>query len=138
MRLDGKVTLITGVSQYMGPAFSKTFTDAGAVVCTHDRSRADAEPHAEYAKNNPGGGLILEADLTKPTDVDAMFGAIDEQFGRIDILVSNHSIVASIPCPTITVSPSTIRPRSFRTVAAKQVSSCANDSHHRFSAARPR
>lgn len=97
MRLDGKVTLITGVSQYMGPAFTKTFTDAGAVVCTQDRTRADAEPHAEYARKTPGGGLILEADLTKPNDVEAMFGAIDEQFGRIDILVSNHSIVASIP-----------------------------------------
>ena len=57
MRLDGKVTLITGVSQYMGPAFTKTFTDAGAVVCTQDRTRADAEPHAEYARKNPGGGL---------------------------------------------------------------------------------
>jgi NAD(P)-dependent dehydrogenase (short-subunit alcohol dehydrogenase family) len=91
------IALVTGVSQYMGPAFTRTFTDAGAVVCTQDRSRADAEPHAEYAKKNPGGGLILEADLTKPKDVDAMFGAIDEQFGRIDILVSNYGIVESIP-----------------------------------------
>ena len=97
MRLDGKVTLITGVSQYMGPAFTKTFTDAGAVVCTQDRTRTDAEPHAEYARKNPGGGLILEADLTKPKDVDAVFGAIDEKFGRTDILVSNHGIVESIP-----------------------------------------
>ena len=43
MRLNGKVTLITGVSQYMGPAFAKVFTDARAIVCVHDRKRADAE-----------------------------------------------------------------------------------------------
>jgi NAD(P)-dependent dehydrogenase (short-subunit alcohol dehydrogenase family) len=43
MRLDGKVALITGVSQYMGPAFTKVFTDAGAIVCVQDRKRADAE-----------------------------------------------------------------------------------------------
>jgi NAD(P)-dependent dehydrogenase (short-subunit alcohol dehydrogenase family) len=55
------------------------------------------EPHAEYAQKNPGGGLILEADLTKPNDVEAMFAVIDEQFGRIDIVVSNHGIVESIP-----------------------------------------
>src|SRR5258708_14032555 len=76
MRLDGKVTLITGVSQYMGPAFTRTFTDAGAIVVTQDRARAAAEPHAEYAARNTGGGTIIEADLTHPNDVNAMFPAI--------------------------------------------------------------
>jgi NAD(P)-dependent dehydrogenase (short-subunit alcohol dehydrogenase family) len=97
MRLDGKVTLITGVSQYMGTTFTKTFTDAGAIVVTQDRSRAEVEPHAEYAKRNPGGGRIIEAGLTRTKDVETMFGTIDEQFGRIDILVSNYGIVGSIP-----------------------------------------
>ncbi len=101
MRLDGKVTLITGVSQYMGPAFTKVFTDAGAIVCVQDRSRADAESHASYAKKNPRGGAIFEADLTKPQAVEAMFRSIDETFGRIDVLVSNHSIVKSIPIDEI-------------------------------------
>jgi NAD(P)-dependent dehydrogenase (short-subunit alcohol dehydrogenase family) len=53
MRLDGKVTLITGVSQYMGPAFTKTFTDAGAVVCTQDRTRTDAEPMPNMPGRTP-------------------------------------------------------------------------------------
>jgi NAD(P)-dependent dehydrogenase (short-subunit alcohol dehydrogenase family) len=97
MRLDGKITLITGVSQYMGPAFTRTFTDAGAIVVTQDRTRADAESHAQYARRNPGGGTIIAADLTQPDDVDAMFADIDEQFGRLDILVSNYGIVGSIP-----------------------------------------
>jgi len=97
MRLDGKVTLITGVSQYMGPAFAKVFTDAGAIICVQDRKGADAEQHAAYARKNGELGLILEADLTRPADVDALFRAIDEKFGRIDVLVSNHSIVKSIP-----------------------------------------
>jgi NAD(P)-dependent dehydrogenase (short-subunit alcohol dehydrogenase family) len=85
MRLDGIITLITGVSQYMGPAFTRTFTDAGAIVVTQDHTHADATPHAEYAARNSRGGSIIEADLTQPDDVDAMFAAIDEQFGRLDI-----------------------------------------------------
>jgi NAD(P)-dependent dehydrogenase (short-subunit alcohol dehydrogenase family) len=97
MRLDGKVTLITGVSQYMGPAFTRVFTDAGAIVCVQDRTRAAAEPHASYAQKNAKGGLILEADLTQPQAVEAMFRTLDDRFGRIDVLVSNHSIVKSIP-----------------------------------------
>jgi len=97
MRLDGKIALITGVSQYMGPALTRTFTDAGAIVVTQDRRRVDAEPHAEYATRNPGGGTIIEADLTRPGDVVAMFSAIDEKFDRLDILVSNYGIVGSLP-----------------------------------------
>lgn len=81
----------------MGPAFTRTFTDAGAIVVTQDHTHADATPHAEYAARNSRGGSIIEADLTQPDDVDAMFSAIDEQFGRLDILVSNYGIVGSIP-----------------------------------------
>jgi NAD(P)-dependent dehydrogenase (short-subunit alcohol dehydrogenase family) len=78
-------------------AFAKVFTDAGAIVCVQDRKRADAEQHAAYTRKNGELGLILEADWTRPADVDALFRAIDEKFGRIDVLVSNHSIVKSIP-----------------------------------------
>src|SRR5271156_1465899 len=81
----------------MGPAFTRTFTDAGAIVVTQDHTHADATPHAEYAARNSRGGSIIEADLPQPDDVDAMFSAIDEQFGRLDILVSNYGIVGSIP-----------------------------------------
>jgi NAD(P)-dependent dehydrogenase (short-subunit alcohol dehydrogenase family) len=101
MRLDGKVTLVTGVSGYMGSAFTRVFTDAGAIVCVQDRTEKDAKPHAEYAKKNSGGGAAFVADLTKPDQVAVMFRAIDEQFGRIDVLVSNHSVVQSIPIDDI-------------------------------------
>lgn len=96
MRLDGKITLITGVSHYMGPAFTRVFTDAGAVVCVQDKDRNAAAAHAAYAQKNPGGGLIVEADLTRAEAVEQLFATIDRQFGRIDILVSNHSIVKSV------------------------------------------
>lgn len=101
MRLDNKITLITGASNYMGPAFTRVFTDAGAIVCLQDKDRVAAAPHADYAKRNIGGGLVLEADLTSASAVDGMFELIDRQFGRIDILVSNHSIVRSVPIDEI-------------------------------------
>ncbi len=97
MRLDGKVTLITGVSEYMGPAFTRVFTQAGAIVCVQDKDAGAAEPHAKIASRNKGGGEVLIADLTDPRAVAAMFQRIDATFGRLDILVNNHSIVKSIP-----------------------------------------
>lgn len=101
MRLDNKIALITGASNYMGPAFTRVFTDAGATVCLQDKDRDAVTPHSVYAQKNVGGGLILEADLTDAHAVDQMFASIDRQFGRIDILVSNHSIVASVPIDDI-------------------------------------
>ena len=40
--------------------------------------------------------MTLEADLVDAQAVESMFQAIDAAFGRIDILVSKHSIVRSI------------------------------------------
>lgn len=97
MRLDGKIALITGVSQYMGPAFTRVFTDAGATVIVQDADHKIAEEHAVYARKNSGGGANFPADLTSPESVDRLFQSIDREFGRIDILVSNHSTVRSIP-----------------------------------------
>lgn len=97
MRLDGKITLITGVSQYMGPAFTRVFSDAGAVVVVQDTDQKIAEPYAAYAKKNPRGGANFPADLTKPESVNQLFECIDREFGRLDVLVSNHSTVRSIP-----------------------------------------
>jgi hypothetical protein len=47
MRLDDKITLITGVSQYMGPAFTRTFPDL------HDPLRSPDKPTPYF-----GDGLV--------------------------------------------------------------------------------
>ena len=44
MKLTGKVTLITNVSQFMGPACTEEFAKEGATLALHDRTEARAKP----------------------------------------------------------------------------------------------
>src|SRR5919108_466395 len=44
MKLTGKITLITNVSQFMGPACTEEFAKEGAILVLHDRTDARAKP----------------------------------------------------------------------------------------------
>ena len=82
MRIDGKIALITGASTYMGPAFTRVFTDAGAIVCLQDKDRTAATPHSDYARSNPGGGVVFEADLTDPATFPGLLAEIEGAAGK--------------------------------------------------------
>jgi len=64
MRLDGKVTLITGVSQYMGPAFTKvSLTPAPSSVSGLARWRMrDSMQLMHRRSHSPDPGLVPEEE----------------------------------------------------------------------------
>jgi NAD(P)-dependent dehydrogenase (short-subunit alcohol dehydrogenase family) len=91
MRLTGKVTLITNVSQFMGPACVEEFAKEGATLVLHDKSEARAQPAIDVAR---AYGRDLEAvagDLTLPREADRVVRAAVDRFGRLDVLVNNSS-----------------------------------------------
>jgi 2-keto-3-deoxy-L-fuconate dehydrogenase len=91
MRLTGKVTLITNVSQFMGPACVEEFAKEGATLVLHDKSEARAQPGIDVAR---AYGRDLEAvagDLTLPREADRVVRAAVDRFGRLDVLVNNSS-----------------------------------------------
>jgi 2-keto-3-deoxy-L-fuconate dehydrogenase len=49
VKLTGKVTLITNVSQFMGPACTEEFAKEGAALALHDRTEARARPAVDVA-----------------------------------------------------------------------------------------
>ncbi|MDT5058423.1 MAG: hypothetical protein QOF66_6789 [Mycobacterium sp.] len=50
MRLDDKVTLITGMSQYMGRAFTRTFADASTIVVQAPTLKPRPEPDRKMTR----------------------------------------------------------------------------------------
>jgi 2-keto-3-deoxy-L-fuconate dehydrogenase len=91
MRLTGKVTMITNVSQFMGPACVEEFAKEGATLVLHDKSEARAQPAIDVAR---AYGRDLEAvagDLTLPREADRVVRAAVDRFGRLDVLVNNSS-----------------------------------------------
>ncbi|UWF76589.1 MULTISPECIES: SDR family oxidoreductase [Microbacterium] len=90
--LEGKVALVTGSSRGIGADTVRYFAEAGADVVINYRNKAPrAEKLAQQLRELGRRVLVVGADLTDPASVDAMFEAVREEFGRLDILVLNAS-----------------------------------------------
>jgi meso-butanediol dehydrogenase/(S,S)-butanediol dehydrogenase/diacetyl reductase len=90
MRLDGKVTIITGAASGIGLATAELFMREGAHVVIADRDQAAAEKAAAALKAKGKGRCVAMAcNVAKTPDVEALFAAVIKEFGRIDVLVNN-------------------------------------------------
>jgi len=85
-----RVVLITGASRGIGETTAKLFALFGArVVVNYFRGRDDAEAIVEEIKKNGGTAMAVGADVSREEDVSAMFRAVVDKFGAVDILVNN-------------------------------------------------
>src|SRR2546422_3113583 len=80
-----KVWFITGAGRGMGVDIAKTALAAGNAVVATGRN-TDAVAKAVGAADDL---LIVELDVTSPTDAEAAVQAAVDRFGRIDVLVNN-------------------------------------------------
>jgi meso-butanediol dehydrogenase/(S,S)-butanediol dehydrogenase/diacetyl reductase len=84
-----KVCLVTGGARGIGLETVKTFLDYGWQVATLDNN---AETLAAARAQLPGEVLCIEADVSKPDDVQRAVDQTAEHFGRLDGLVNNAGI----------------------------------------------
>ncbi|HEX4690621.1 MAG TPA: SDR family NAD(P)-dependent oxidoreductase [Solirubrobacteraceae bacterium] len=91
--MDGRVVLITGATDGLGRALAREAAEAGATVLVHGRSEARiAETLAEVP-----GARAYQADLASLEQVRALAAAVRESEPRLDVLVSNAGIGATVP-----------------------------------------
>jgi glucose 1-dehydrogenase len=91
--LKGQKALVTGANSGIGRAIAKSLALAGADVAINYVSRPeDTESLIREIKDNGGHAIGLKADVSKETDVQAMFADMMRQFGTIDILVNNAGL----------------------------------------------
>lgn len=86
MRLNGKIAIVTGASSGIGKAISELFVKEGATVVAAARRKERLE---ELAKAHEGKIFPIVCDVTKESDILAMYDETLKQFGRIDIVVNN-------------------------------------------------
>jgi NAD(P)-dependent dehydrogenase (short-subunit alcohol dehydrogenase family) len=90
--LAGKTALVTGSSRGIGADTVRYLAEAGANVVINYRNKA---PRAEKLATELRGlgveALVVGADLTDPTSVQAMFSEVERTFGSLDVLVLNAS-----------------------------------------------
>src|SRR5690348_1350442 len=90
MSLRGKTALITGSSRGIGRGIALKLAEHGVKTAIHYHTQSD-EANATLAKVRAcgGEGFVVQADVTRPDEIRQLFGRIEREFGKLDILVSN-------------------------------------------------
>jgi len=89
MRLDDKVTIITGSSKGIGEGIARVFSNAGAKVVICSRNEKEGTKIAKELGKKNGSSLYIRADVTKNIDIQNMINKTIDVFGKLDILVNN-------------------------------------------------
>lgn len=90
--LSGRRALVTGSSRGVGADTVRYFAEAGADVVINFRNKAPrAEKLATQLRESGVRALVQGADLTDGESVAEMMGAVQAEYGGLDILVLNAS-----------------------------------------------
>jgi 3-oxoacyl-[acyl-carrier protein] reductase len=93
LRLKGKRALVTGSSQGIGAEVAKLFAREGAtVVVNHRPGASHPEPVLESIRRAGGEAFAIHADISDPSDIQAMFREIKARLGSLDILVNTAGL----------------------------------------------
>lgn len=84
--LEGKVAVVTGGTSGIGLSIARRFTDEGATVFITGRRQAQLD--AAAAELGPQA-VAVRCDVGNLAELDALYDAVRQQSGRIDVLVAN-------------------------------------------------
>jgi len=98
-RLEGKVAVITGGNSGIGLATAKEFKEQGARIVITGR---DQQTLDEANREIGGDVLALRSDTSSLTEIDKLFAAVKEKFGRIDVLFVNAGVGKFAPVEAVT------------------------------------
>ncbi|MCP4381495.1 MAG: SDR family oxidoreductase [Hyphomicrobiales bacterium] len=88
--LTGSVALVTGASAGIGAGIARRLAEAGAKTAVHYRGgRDEAEALANDIRNAGGTAMTVHGELTDPAAIEAVFAAVTNEFGLVDIAVNN-------------------------------------------------
>jgi len=87
--LTGKLALVSGASRGIGESTAKLLADYGAEVIVSSRKAENVEPVAEAIVKAGGKATPLVCHVGSTEAIDALMRAVEERFGKLDILVNN-------------------------------------------------
>jgi len=89
-QLAGQVALVTGVNKRIGRSIALRLAAEGASVAVNYRgAKQDADDVVREILAGGEKAVAIQADVTKRAEVAKLFAAVEEDFGRLDILINN-------------------------------------------------
>ena len=96
-RLEGRVAIVTGGGHGIGRAYCLALAREGGRVVVAEIDGKAAEATSELVWGEGVETLALQTDVADEASTLAMARATVERFGRIDVLVNNAAVFATIP-----------------------------------------
>lgn len=97
MRLENKVSLVTGAGRGIGKAIALAFAGEGSIVIVNDIDLQTAQATAQKIADARGKALPIRADVSLKAEVERMVWEVVKNFDRIDILINNAGVQTEVP-----------------------------------------
>ena len=94
MRLEGKVSIVTGAAQGIGKATALKFAAEGSKVVICDVKLSSMDEISTELKEMNAEFLAYEVNVVNRSQIKAMVDDIVSKWGKIDVLVNNAGITA--------------------------------------------
>lgn len=93
MRLENKVSVVTGAASGMGKSIAILYAKEGAKVVVSDINIEAANATVEEIKANGGEAIAVMANVAKEEDIQHLIDTAVNTYGTVDILVNNAGIM---------------------------------------------
>ena len=94
--LQGKVVVITGAAGGLGREFALGFAAEGADIVAADVNEAGLAETVRLVTVTGRSAIAVRVDVTNRESTDALAKAAIDRFGKIDVLVNNAAIYATL------------------------------------------
>lgn len=95
--LEGKICIITGAGSGIGRGIARRFAKAGATLVLASRSEANLEETAAETRGLGAETVVHPTDVAREESVLSLFQAVDDRYGRVDILINNSGVFDNGP-----------------------------------------
>lgn len=102
-KLDGRIAVVTGAASGNGRAMARRFAEEGADVVIADLDEDGMAETARLVKQQERQAMTQRCNVANKAEIDALFAATAERFGRVDIAVANAG-VAEIDTDCLTMT----------------------------------
>ncbi|GGM42157.1 3-oxoacyl-[acyl-carrier-protein] reductase FabG [Paraliobacillus quinghaiensis] len=94
MRLQDKVSIITGAGRGIGADTAIRFAKEGAIVIVTDINESDVNETVEKITSDGGTAIGLVSNVAERDQVDQLIQTVIDKYDRLDVVINNAGITA--------------------------------------------